>query len=556
MSYNIFKKLSGDEKTRIKLDLNEFDFDHHPEVLSSVKKSLNCKIFSHYSNVFNDNSVSLLDKLCKMNNISEDQIFLTAGSDDALEYIANVYILPSTRVFLFSPTYNYFEHMVKRRTKLVTYIPNDFNNSFTDMETCLEFYSDLLQNNLVYIVNPNNPLGTIVKKDVIERLLKSYPNTKFLIDEAYIEFSKNDTCSDLIKLYKNIIITRTFSKAYGLAGLRLGYLLAHQDTTKHIKIIYNEKNVSDVAKIAGLKVLDNIDYYNKIIREVSTTRENLECFLRENNIYFISSNANFISFYIGVNYSKFLNILEQNYIYIRDRNSQIDMAGFVRVTIGKSENIETIKNHISDNISLFDLEPINKYYTPKNHIWNLKLLFKTFLDCVKNIDYWLDGGTLLGYYRNNGIIPWDDDIDIAILNKDRDKFLDLKNTFLEKGLRLKLNRTKQYYQVDYIKDIGENPDVTNDLHIDIFLFDLDDDSGLYINTDIRFQKNDVLRCNFKYELDDIFPLKTDILYDILKVKIPHNYEKIISTNMPRNVLKTAVIPNVDKIFDLQFKFHA
>lgn len=558
--YKICKEITNYDSA-IKLDLNEFDFDHHPDVYESIKSSiLQPKGITHYSNIYSKNTTTLIAQLCKYNNIRDNQILLSAGSDDSLEYLINRYINTDTHVLVLAPSYSYFEYVIKRMTKNIHYITLDFNDTKNlNIDDCMEFYKEILPNSVVYIVNPNNPLGTLVSKDSIVRCIKSYIDTLFIIDEAYIEFTPENTCVDLIHDNKNIVITRTFSKAYGLAGLRLGYMMANEATIDHVKVLYNEKNTTNLAKAAGIAIFDNIEYYENIIKDAIIIRGDFQNFLSSLNIFHVPSQSNFISFYVGSNAESFLSLLESHNVFIRNRTTQIDMYGFLRVTIGKKEHMDTLKEIISNNISMFDHDPLISHYTHKELIWKLKLLFKKCVNVLNNSElkskYWLDAGTLLGVYRHKGIIPWDNDIDIGILNEDLQLLLNLKEEFEKDGLRLKLNRTNCYYQVDFIKDITDI-NVTNDIHIDIFPFKEDND--ILLNVDPRFINNEHVRCNFKYKKEDVILLDSYVFYDILDVNVPKDIKKILSDNILSDYENFAYfdVDGYTKVYPINKQFHA
>jgi histidinol-phosphate aminotransferase len=421
--YQICKEIENYESA-IKLDLNEFDFAHHPDVYKYICDSvIKPKSITHYSNVYNTNTNTLINHLCQYNNINSNQILLSAGSDDSLEYLIERYINSNTHVLVFAPSYSYFECVIKRHTPNIHYIPLDFNNhDDLDIDNCLEFYKEYLDNAVVYIVNPNNPLGTLISKSSIERMIKKYLNTTFIIDEAYIEFIFGKTSVQLIHENNNIIITRTFSKAYGLAGIRLGYMMAHEKTIDYIKVLYNEKNVTDLAKAAGIAIYNNIGYYENIIEEICDIRRYFQDVLKRLNIFHVPSQSNFVSFYVGENVYQFLQLLEHNSIYIRNRDTQIDMSGFVRITIGTKQHISRVCDIIEQNVDMFDTNPLVKHYISKKDAWKLKLLLKHVIDMLNasSIMYSVDG-----LNKRKGINPWARCIDIAITTSDKQALVDI-----------------------------------------------------------------------------------------------------------------------------------
>ena len=120
---------------------------------------------------------------------------------------------------------------------------------------------------MVYICNPNNPTGNVHSKEYIEYLLEEYPDTLFLVDEAYYEFS-GITVKDLVLRYDNLLISRTMSKAFALANFRLGYLIASKDNIQFINKIRNPKNLSTLAQEAACAALSDVDYMWRYVEEV------------------------------------------------------------------------------------------------------------------------------------------------------------------------------------------------------------------------------------------------------------------------------------------------
>lgn len=487
MGYRISQDIINYDDS-IKLDLNEFDFEHVPELYDNIISVIvKKKTLTHYSNKYNDNNTILVNRLCQINNIDESEILLTAGSDNALEYITNTYVTAQTRVIVFVPTYNNFINMVSNITEHVTVIPVDLYKD-CDYRLALKYYNDIMKGAVVYIVNPNNPTGHVIQPHILQLLTDDYLDTLFIIDEAYIEYCKEYSMVNYRK--DNIIITRTFSKAYGCAGARLGYIISNKMHIQNIEKIYNEKHVTEIAKVVGRTIVDNLDYYEKIIATVVSLRTDFTEFLGHNKIEYIKSNCNYVSVYVGDTLNA-INIFKRNNIYVRDKNDDISMAGYIRITIGNRDSMQLIKDTIADNIQSFaDKFPIQKHYTDKNHIWKLKYLFKEVMDVINASTFkdkcWITGNTLLGITRHNGIIPWKDTIDIAY---SEEGLITLEKQLNDKGIRL--IRTDHYYQCYLMCDSA--------VHVNLFTYT---DAG-----------RDALRV-VKF-------------YDILDVNIPNNYEDLL-----------------------------
>lgn len=334
----------------IRLNLNEFDFEHPPSLFDFLK--INNNTIKYYSNDLEESTIYLKSLISKTYSIQINNLMLTAGSDNALEYINNRFVKKDTQVIILTPTYNYFEYLLKQNSDCVYSIPIqlDDDSKPKSLEYHLGPYLNDISESIIYISNPNNPLGTIYEVSEIELMLIKYSNNRFIIDEAYIDFC-GVTCIDLVKKYNNIIITRTFSKAYGLAGLRLGFIVTCEEIMNELCYIYNEKNVTEITKRAGIFVLENMDYYKNIIQNIITNKLKIESFFKKNNIYYIKSYSNFITFYVGDNFLVVDKLLESNNIYVRTKPN--DIYGFIRVTVGNDHNNKIFLNFLGSIIYLF-----------------------------------------------------------------------------------------------------------------------------------------------------------------------------------------------------------
>ena len=147
----------------------------------------------------------------------------------------------------------------------------DGEKFYFDIET---FFNDYFNKDIkiVYLCNPNNPTGTEFSKEVILSLLKEFNSTLFVIDEAYYEFS-NNTVADIVENHENLVISRTLSKGFCLAGFRLGYMVANKTLISAVNKIRNPKNISTISQIACLAALSDINYMKNYVEEISISKK-------------------------------------------------------------------------------------------------------------------------------------------------------------------------------------------------------------------------------------------------------------------------------------------
>ena len=190
---------------------------------------------------------------------------------------------------------------------------------------------------LIYVVNPNNPTGVLISKKQISTLCSVARNAIVIVDEAYFEFA-GETVMDLIDRHSNLIITRTFSKAWALAGLRVGYLVTNIILIDELSKVINPKSVSVLAQIAAAAALSDKKYMDDYVIEVKNSKMMLLQFFRSRNIVAHDSSAN----YIMVQHPKlprFIEEMEKENVFVRDRSSFKNLPGFFRITLG--DHIQT-----------------------------------------------------------------------------------------------------------------------------------------------------------------------------------------------------------------------
>jgi len=306
-------------------DWNESEFPPTNKVFEVMKS------FYRYERYPDITAKLLKSKLSDYVSLPVDFIEVYNGSDDALKDIITVFVDRETHVLSYQPSYTQVNTFITTNTE--NYMKVNIKNPLGEHEYDFDYCKVA---NVVYLVNPNNPTGKLLVVDEIEKLLKTYPDTLFIVDEAYYEFAKQ-SCSHLVISHKNLIVTRTFSKAFGLASVRLGYCMGHPDTLSHLRKIRNGKAVNSLAQLCGIAALDDLDYLDSRIDEMNDAKK----FFVDNlphEYYAVDSQTNFVLLKTPDS-KKLLNKMKDNKILIRDRSSFDNLENCVRITIGSKKQI-------------------------------------------------------------------------------------------------------------------------------------------------------------------------------------------------------------------------
>tara|TARA_Y100000590_G_scaffold462141_1_gene625492 strand:+ start:3291 stop:4643 length:1353 start_codon:yes stop_codon:yes gene_type:complete len=326
-----------------KLSSNENSFGPSDKVLEILKKEDSINRYPEIS------GHSLRIKLSKIHNIDPEQIILGNGSDEILFMSALAFCHPGDEII----HSQYCFEMYPIITKLVGAVSviADEENFKVKINSIINNISDSTK--VIFLANPNNPTGTFLTINEIQKLLESIPkNIIVVIDTAYAEYvndEKYDNSFNLLKQHENVIITRTFSKAYGLAGIRLGWCY----TSKKVALILNKIkppfNVNSLALKISNVALEDIDYLDHVINKNKKNKIWFEEELNKLNIKFLPSFANFTLIECKHNSNEsdeIYNLLIKNGIIIRQLHSY-NLPNFLRITIGTKSEMKKIVNILS-----------------------------------------------------------------------------------------------------------------------------------------------------------------------------------------------------------------
>jgi len=270
--------------------------------------------------------------------VASDQVVLTNGVDEGLHLVCETYLREEDEAILVVPTFGMYAIYIQATGAKIITVPMHEDFSFPIDEIIARITP---RTRMIALANPNNPSGTVAESRDLLRLVESAPNAAVLIDEAYFEFYGQSVLAGISK-YDNLFIARTFSKAYGLAGLRVGVLVGRANQMEMVRRVSSPYNVNAAALAVLPVALSDQEYVADYLRQVIEGRLRVQQFFAENGLYHCPSHANFVLVRIGPKYREFIQSLQQRGILVRDRNSDPGCAGCVRITIGTREHTDQL----------------------------------------------------------------------------------------------------------------------------------------------------------------------------------------------------------------------
>ncbi len=324
-------------KEIIKLASNENPLGPSPKAMEAIKKNL-----SKANRYPDSNAFYLKKKLSRYLNVKPGNIVLGNGSDELIDIIIKTFVEDDENIITADITFLEYEIIYKVNDRRIITVPLRY------FKYDLEAIKKKIDKNtkLIFISNPNNPTGTYVTKYEFEDFIRDLPNNVLLVmDEAYDTFIDVDDFPGGLNYVsnKNVIVLKTFSKAYGLAGLRIGYAIANSELTSYMEKVRQPFNVNFLAQVAAAAALDDKKFLLKTRETILRGKDYLYDALAQLGIAYVPSVANFILIDVGRDgVSVFKDMLKYGVI-VRDMD-QYGLKNFIRVTIGtEKENERFIK---------------------------------------------------------------------------------------------------------------------------------------------------------------------------------------------------------------------
>tara|TARA_B100000809_G_scaffold73939_1_gene71714 strand:+ start:11653 stop:12681 length:1029 start_codon:yes stop_codon:yes gene_type:complete len=287
----------------------------------------------------------LKQKLAALNKVNNKNIFVGNGSDEVIDLAFRLFCQPEVdKALIFAPTYGMYE--VSAAINNVELITLSLNKEFQiDLEKVKPYLSDK-NIKLLFICSPNNPTGNLMNKSDIEYILNNFEGI-VIIDEAYIDFSNSKSLINLINKFNNLIVSQTFSKAWGLAAARVGLAYANEKIINFYNKVKPPYNISKLNQKAAINSLENKSTYQDNLKNILIEKELLREALQQIDVVkkIYPSDANFLLIEVD-NANAIYTSLVKKQIITRNRNKQVPNC--LRISVGSSEENKKLVNALKN----------------------------------------------------------------------------------------------------------------------------------------------------------------------------------------------------------------
>jgi len=275
------------------------------------------------------------------------QVALTNGVDEAIHVLFEAFLESGDELLLPVPTYTMYEVYASATDAraIAVQAADDLQFPFERLIAAIT-----PRTKVVAIANPNSPSGSVATRAQIVEIARRAPHAVVLVDEAYFHFHR-ETVVDLIGTVPNLVVARTFSKAYGLAGLRLGLLAGRVELMRWVRRVLSPYSVNSLALACLPPALEDTVYLDWYVGEVLAARADFESALDQAGVRRWPSHANFILIEIGARHAEFVRLMRAAGVLVRDRSSDPGCDGRVRITIGTREQMSRAAAALNETLA-------------------------------------------------------------------------------------------------------------------------------------------------------------------------------------------------------------
>ncbi len=333
-----YKPPTGGREGKVRLDFNENTVGCSPAVSAFLRERLTDEKLATYPEYS-----AARASLAKHFGVNDAEFNLTNGTDEAIQLIVNTYINPEDEIVIPEPSYAMYRFYAELAGASLRLVPFRKETLEFPVEEILASVTE--RTKAIFLANPNNPTGSSLSIDSIETIARQAPQAALLIDEAYFEFNRA-TALPLLPRFRNLFVCRTFSKAYGMAGLRLGCLFSQTENIKLIRKVQSPYSVNSMAVLAAEAAIRDQDYVERYVAEILSARDLFCEGLTQLNIPAFASAGNFVLLRLGERASSIQEALRTRGILVRDRSYELE--GCVRVTVGTNQQMKQLLTVLSE----------------------------------------------------------------------------------------------------------------------------------------------------------------------------------------------------------------
>jgi histidinol-phosphate aminotransferase len=267
--------------------------------------------------------------------LKSDEVLLTNGVDEAIHLMCVAFLEAEDEALIATPTFFMYDVSIQMMTPHLRKVQSDATLGFP-FERFMAAMTE--RTKLIIIASPNNPTGAIVSREHLLAIAAAAPQAVLMVDEAYYHFDGASVMNDLTAV-PNLIVARTFSKAYGLASLRIGMLAGNAELLKYVRKVSSPYNVNGVALDCLSAAMEDETYLAWYVEQVRVGRERMMGGLAELGVPYFPSHANFVLMNIGSKHKELVQAMRTHDVLLRDRSTDPGCDGFVRITIGVEEHV-------------------------------------------------------------------------------------------------------------------------------------------------------------------------------------------------------------------------
>lgn len=313
----------------LRLDFNENTFAPSPRVFAKLQQ-----LTAEGLTVYPERE-PVERMVAQHHGVASNQVILTNGVDEAIHLICCAFLDEGDEALICTPTFFMYDVSISMMTSGLKKVQTDDSLEFP-FERFLAAITP--RTKLIIVASPNNPTGATVSREHLLAIAAAAPQAVLMVDEAYFHFF-GDTLLPEIANVPNLVVARTFSKAYGLASLRVGALFANSNLITFLRKVSSPYNVNGVALAVLPEALADADYLNWYITQVHQGRERVFDTLRELGVRTWPSAANFVLMDIGPRHKELCARMRERGVLLRDRSSDPGCEGYVRITVGVEEHV-------------------------------------------------------------------------------------------------------------------------------------------------------------------------------------------------------------------------